>query len=89
MADTTDPHADPHADVENLSFEAALKELEGIVTRLERGDVALEESIAIYERGEALKKRCEALLRQAEERVEKIRVDADGKAAGREPFDTE
>ena len=89
MADTNDPRADPHADVENFSFEAALKELEGIVTRLERGDVALEESIAIYERGEALKKRCETLLRQAEERVEKIRVDADGKAAGRESFDTE
>jgi exodeoxyribonuclease VII small subunit len=73
-------------DVGTLSFEVALKELEQIVTQLERGDVPLEESIAIYERGEALKKRCEALLAQAEERVEKIRAQ-EGKAVGVEPFD--
>ena len=73
-------------DVGTLTFEAALKELETIVAKLERGDVALEESIAIYERGEALKKRCEALLREAEERVEKIRAQ-EGKAVGTEPFD--
>jgi exodeoxyribonuclease VII small subunit len=74
------------SDVASLSFEAALKQLEEIVVKLERGDVPLEESIAIYERGEALKKRCETLLGQAEERVEKIRA-ADGKATGTEPFD--
>lgn len=74
------------ADVAALSFEAALKQLEEIVTKLERGDVPLEESIAIYERGEALKKRCEALLGEAEERVEKIRAK-EGAAAGVEPFD--
>ncbi len=73
-------------DVASLSFEEALKALEEIVTKLERGDVPLEESIAIYERGEALKKRCEGLLAQAEERVEKIRA-AEGKAIGTEPFD--
>ncbi len=73
-------------DVGALTFEAALRELETIVAKLERGDVALEESIAIYERGEALKKRCEALLAQAEERVEKIRAQ-EGKAVGTEPFD--
>ena len=73
-------------DVGTLSFAVALKELEQIVTQLERGDVPLEESIAIYERGEALKKRCEALLAQAEERVEKIRAQ-EGKAVGVEPFD--
>jgi exodeoxyribonuclease VII small subunit len=73
-------------DVGTLSFEVALKQLEEIVTKLERGDVPLEESIAIYERGEALKKRCEALLAQAEERVEKIRAQ-EGKAVGVEPFD--
>jgi exodeoxyribonuclease VII small subunit len=72
--------------VETLTFEAALKQLEEIVTKLERGDVPLEESIAIYERGEALKKRCEALLAAAEERVERIRV-REGKAVGTEPFD--
>jgi exodeoxyribonuclease VII small subunit len=73
-------------DVGGLSFEAALKQLEEIVTKLERGDVPLEESIAIYERGEALKKHCEALLARAEERVEKIRSQ-EGKAVGVEPFD--
>jgi exodeoxyribonuclease VII small subunit len=73
-------------DVGTLSFEAALKQLEEIVTKLERGDVPLEESIAIYERGEALKKHCEALLARAEERVEKIRAQ-EGKAVGVEPFD--
>ena len=74
-------------DVGSLSFEAALKQLEEIVTKLERGDVPLEESIAIYERGEALKKHCEALLARAEERVEKIRTQ-EGKVVGLEPFDT-
>lgn len=73
-------------DVQGLSFEAALKQLEEIVTKLERGDVPLEESIAIYERGEALKKHCEALLARAEERVEKIRSQ-EGKAVAVEPFD--
>lgn len=73
-------------DVQSLSFEAALKQLEEIVTKLERGDVPLEESIAIYERGEALKKRCESLLAEAEERVERIR-SSEGRAVGAEPFD--
>ena len=73
-------------DVQTLPFEAALKQLEEIVTKLERGDVPLEESIAIYERGEALKKRCEALLAEAEERVERIRT-VEGRAVGTEPFD--
>ena len=77
----------PPAELGTLSFEVALKELEQIVAKLERGDVPLEESIAIYERGEALKKRCEALLAQAEERVERIR-SSDGRAVGIEPFDT-
>lgn len=76
----------PLPEVQALSFEAALKQLEEIVTKLERGDVPLEESIAIYERGEALKKRCEALLAEAEERVERIRSSG-GRAVGTEPFD--
>jgi exodeoxyribonuclease VII small subunit len=78
---------DAQTDVNTLSFEVALKQLEEIVAKLERGDVPLEESIAIYERGESLKKRCETLLAQAEERVEKIRT-AEGKAVGTEPFDS-
>jgi exodeoxyribonuclease VII small subunit len=75
------------ADVTTLSFEKALAELEQIVQRLERGDVPLEESVAIYERGEVLKRRCEELLRQAEARVEKITLDASGKPTGTEPLD--
>jgi exodeoxyribonuclease VII small subunit len=75
------------APVEGMTFEAALKELEQIVSRLERGEVPLAESIVIYERGDALRKHCDALLRLAEARVEKIRVGADGKPAGAEPLD--
>ena len=77
----------PPADVSGLSFEKAVAELEGIVQRLERGDVALDESITIYERGEALKKHCETLLNAAENRIEKIRLDRTGKPQGVEPLD--
>ncbi|MDP3546510.1 MAG: exodeoxyribonuclease VII small subunit [Phreatobacter sp.] len=77
----------PHADVAVLSFEKALGELEQIVQKLEGGNVPLEDSIAIYERGEALKKRCEALLRDAEARVQKITLAADGSPAGATPLD--
>lgn len=78
--------SDPKS-IDNLTFEAAMDELTKIVDRLERGDVALEDSIAIYERGEALKTRCETLLKAAEERVEKIRVSSSGEVAGTEPLD--
>ncbi|QQM31769.1 exodeoxyribonuclease VII small subunit [Martelella lutilitoris] len=81
----TDP-AKPTA-VSELTFERAVDELERIVARLERGDVALDESIAIYARGEELKKHCEKLLNAAEARVEKIRLDREGKPAGAEPLD--
>ena len=74
-------------DVSQLTFEQALEQLEKIVDRLERGDVALDESIKIYEQGEALKKHCATLLQAAEDRVEKIRVGADGTAKGSEPLD--
>jgi exodeoxyribonuclease VII small subunit len=77
----------PNTDVKTLTFEKALAELEQIVQKLERGDVVLEESVTIYERGEALKRRCEELLRQAEARVEKITLDAGGKPVGTEPLD--
>ena len=76
-------------DVEQLSFERAIDELESIVKRLEDGKVPLEESVAIYERGEALKQRCEDLLRQAEARVQKITLDTSGTPTGSEPFDVE
>jgi exodeoxyribonuclease VII small subunit len=77
------------AGVGELSFERAIEELESIVRRLEDGKVPLEESVAIYERGEALKRRCEDLLRQAEARVQKITLDASGNPSGTEPLDVE
>ena len=76
-----------NADLSKLTFEQALEQLEKIVDRLERGDVALDESIKIYEQGEALKKHCATLLQAAEDKVEKIRVGADGTAKGSEPLD--
>ena len=78
-----------HADIREMSFEKALKELETIVSRLERGDVELEESITIYERGEALRDHCDRLLKQAEARVEKLTVGSDGIPRGTEPLDPE
>ncbi|MFZ2138568.1 MAG: exodeoxyribonuclease VII small subunit [Xanthobacteraceae bacterium] len=78
---------EPHSDVTRLPFERAIEELETIVKRLEDGKVPLEESVTIYERGEALKRRCEELLRAAEARVEKITLDAGGKPTGTEPLD--
>jgi exodeoxyribonuclease VII small subunit len=74
-------------DVSAYTFEKAVAELESIVARLERGDVALDESIAIYERGEALKKHCEKLLNAAENRIEKIRLDRAGNPQAVEPLD--
>lgn len=68
--------------VAELSFEEAMKELEGVVSQLERGDVALEESIRLYQRGADLKKRCEAKLTEAEEKVAAITLDGDGQPAG-------
>ena len=58
--------------VEEMSFEAALKELENIVSKLEQGEVDLEDSIALYERGQALKEHCEKKLKAAEGRLEKV-----------------
>lgn len=75
------------ADIATMSFERAIEELESIVKRLEDGKVPLEESVAIYERGETLKRRCEDLLRQAEARVDKITLDGSGHPVGTEPLD--
>jgi exodeoxyribonuclease VII small subunit len=77
------------ADIDTFTFEKALSELEQIVTKLERGDIPLADSIAAYERGEALKNRCEKLLKDAELKVEKIRLGGDNKVAGLEPLDGE
>jgi len=76
-------------DIKAMTFEAALAALERIVDDLERGDVPLDQSIRIYERGEALKAHCDRLLKSAEDKVEKIRLARDGKAAATEPLDPE
>ncbi len=73
--------------IEEMSFEAAMAELEQVVGKLERGDVALEDSIKLYERGAALKARCEQKLKEAEEKVAAITLDGDGNAAGLKPVE--
>ncbi|GEP06743.1 exodeoxyribonuclease 7 small subunit [Methylobacterium oxalidis] len=73
----------------DLPFEKALEQLEEIVRRLERGDVPLDESVAIYERGERLKQHCEMLLKRAEARIQKITLGPDGRAEGVAPLDVE
>ena len=74
------------ADVKDMSFEQAMSELEGVVDRLERGEVPLEESIKLYERGAELKKRCEAKLKEAEEKVAAITLDG-GQPTGTTPVE--
>ncbi|RYG91245.1 exodeoxyribonuclease VII small subunit [Loktanella sp. IMCC34160] len=73
--------------VEEMSFEEAIRELETVVGQLERGDVALEDSIALYERGAKLKARCDAKLKEAEEKVAKITFDETGAPTGTTPLD--
>ena len=80
---------DSPPDIAKLSFEAALAELETIVDKLEKGSVALEDSIKLYARGEALKKHCDGLLKNAAMRIEKIVEGADGKAKGVAPLDAD
>lgn len=72
--------------VEEMSFEDAMRELEKVVTDLERGDVPLEQSIALYERGAQLKQRCQTKLKEAEEKVALITQDGDGNL-GLKPVD--
>ena len=81
--------ADAKDEISGLSFEKALAALEDIVARLEAGKVDLEESIKIYERGEALRAHCEKKLKEAEARIEKITLDPSGKPKGTAPLDVE
>ena len=73
-------------DIAGLSFEEALEELRSIVGRLESGEGKLDDAITAYERGALLKRHCEAKLREAQEKIEKISLKADG-SVGTEPFD--
>lgn len=74
------------ADISGLSFEEALKELERIVGRLESGEAQLQEAIDLYERGDQLRRQCAARLDAAQARIEAIRSDSEGRAAGTAPF---
>ena len=73
--------------VAEMTFEQSMAELEQVVGRLERGDVALDESITLYERGASLKKRCETKLKEAEEKVAAITLDSDGAPTGLKPVE--
>ena len=77
----------PDKAVSAMPFELAMRELEEIVKKLESGTLSLEDSIVAYERGEALKQRCDDLLKAAEARIEKISLGADGRPKGVEPLD--
>ena len=74
----SDSQGQQAADLANISFEDALRELEGIVSSLERGDVSLDDAIAAFERGTALKAHCQARLEEARMKVEQIRLPAEG-----------
>lgn len=80
--------ADP-AKISGMSFEDALRALEQVVRQLESGDVALDQSIALYERGEALRRHCQTRLDAAQARIEAIVQDARGQAGATRPFDTD
>lgn len=73
--------------VAEMTFEQAMAELEQVVGKLERGDVALDDSIKLYERGAELKARCEAKLKEAEEKVAAITLDGNGDPAGLKPVE--
>ena len=75
-------------DISQLSFEEALRALEDVVRKLESGEVPLDDSISLYERGEALRKHCQARLDAAQARIETIVKGADGTPAGTAPFDS-
>jgi exodeoxyribonuclease VII small subunit len=82
MKGRRDPKARRQADVDTLSFEDAQAELDSVVATLEAGEIDLDRSLALYERGVALARRCQALLDSAELRVERLRVP--GNDSGRE-----
>lgn len=75
------------SEIDALSFEDAMKQLEEVVRKLEQGDVPLEESIKLYERGAKLKAHCERKLKEAEEKVARITLGPDGRPVGTEPVE--
>lgn len=77
----------PAPDISGLSFEDALRALEDVVRKLESGEVPLDDSISLYERGERLRKHCQARLDAAQARIERIVAAPDGTVSGTRPFD--
>ena len=77
-----------HSQSDGMNFEQALSALEEIVQQLESGNVPLDDSIALYEKGEELRKLCQARLDSAQSRIEQIVADKDGNAQGAKPFDS-
>ena len=75
-------------DISQLSFEQALIALEEVVQQLESGNVPLDQSISLYERGESLRKHCQARLDDAQARIERIVTDSNGAANSTAPFDS-
>lgn len=75
-------------DIRKMNFEAALDELKAIVAKLEQGQGTLDSAIGDYDRGAALKRHCDAKLREAQAKIEKISLSADGEAKS-EAFDVE
>jgi len=75
-------------DIVEMPFEKAMQELEDIVAKLEKSAVSLDESVGLYERGEALRRRCDELLKEAEARIEKITLGPDGAPTGLAPLQT-
>lgn len=73
----------------NLSFEEALRRLEAIVAKLESGETSLDDSIALYAQGDALRAQCETRLKDAQARIEKISLGAEGRPTATQPFDAD
>mgnify|MGYP001604926124 CR=1 FL=1 len=86
MADNENAGAAMPADIASMSFEQALAELQALVKQLEKGDNKLDEAIASYERGALLKQHCETKLREAQMKVDKIVLGANG-SVGTQPAD--
>lgn len=78
---------DRGTDISGMTFEDALRALEDVVRKLESGEVPLDDSISLYERGEALRKHCQARLDTAQARIERIVAGPDGAAVAAQPFD--
>ena len=81
--------AEDKTDISAMSFEDALRALEDVVRKLEGGEVPLDESITLYERGEKLRAHCQKRLDSAQARIDKIATDAQGRASGTVPLDAD